>query len=804
MLIRRALTVVLAALLLWTGAALAQTFGPVDYGGWDRFATQAEDRVEDGSLSNTALADMRTQVVQWRDQFQAGQNVNATRVATLRDQIQSLGPAPAEGETEDPEVAARRATLNEQLAEAQAPRLTAVEAFSRADALVRSIDTLKNQRQASERARLSPSPLNPANWVMAGSEAVRLSNAIIADTGRRFAGQGGWTGLGQQLPTVLAYLVAAAVLLTYGRRWIDSLPSRMSAQASEHSRAVLAFVVSLGQIAVPLIGVFLLVSALDATGFFGPWTRPALQAMPVAGLIFFGGRWITRQVFPRVPIAYATLNMPDDKRNAVRFIGLLLAGLTALRHIVASVILPLSGMTEAQPGAAGIPGPVDEAAASVWYFTLILPAALLLFRLGNILRRLVEWDGTGQPAYRLRILTLCGRLSRLIAVVAVLAAAAGFVTAANVLVWPWAMSLALICLLILLQDFASDLFEMFAGGKEGARDGLGPVLVGFALVLLSVPVFALIWGMRPSDLAELWGRIRQGVSLGGVTLSPGIVATFLIVFGIGYMATRFVQGVVRNTVLPKTRLDQGGQNALVSGLGYLGIFLAALLAITSAGIDLSSLAIVAGALSVGIGFGLQNIVSNFVSGIILLIERPVGVGDWIRVGAAEGYVRRISIRSTQIETFDRTDVIVPNSDLIAQPVTNWTRGSAQGRIIVPVSVAYGTDTRKVAEVLREIAEDQPTVLIDPPPSVLFTGFSTDGLDFEIRAILSDITGGLGVRSEVRHQIVQRFAAEGIEMPFAQSQVWLRNPEALTLGAPDAGMSPLRGGRTPPGLDDDER
>ncbi len=759
---------------------LAQQNQTLNYDQWEQTAEKVEALSVDPQASDAALDQARDTIVEWRDRLQQGQNVNADRIATLRNQIEALGPAPAEGESEDADVASRRKELNEQLSTAQAPRLAATEAASRANSIISQIDEVIRQRQALALARQTPSPLLPTSWAAAVSDGFKLLEGVASEVSVQGATAETFAEARSRLPIAGAYLLAAILLLTLGRRWIINLPSRLSARASSYSRAVMAFVVSLGQIAVPMIGVNLAIRAIQATGLPGPWTTPFLDALPVAAVILFGGIWLARAMFPREAIAYTSLQMGEAARISAARMVTTLATLMSIHHILSRAVLPLSGLYEQGEAQVGrVPVQFSEAAAGVWHIVMVVLAGLAMVKLGNTLRRLTRDSVTQDLSYRHWIVAWAGELTRIVPIIALIAMAAGYINLGNLLVWPWLLSLGLVALLILLQDFIADVFNMLQRGAEGARDGLAPLLIGFALVILSVPLFLVIWGASTEELGEYWVRFRTGISLGGITLSPGAILTFLVVFAIGYGVTRTVQGAFRTSILPKTKLDPGGQNALVSGLGYVGVFLAAVLAITSAGIDLSSLAIVAGALSVGIGFGLQNIVSNFVSGIILLIERPVSVGDWISAGGQQGIVKRISVRSTQVETFDKTEVIVPNSDLISQPVTNWTRHNKVGRIIVPVGVAYGTDTRKVERILREIIEDQPMVAIDPPPSVLFRGLGADSLDFEIRAILADVGAGLGVTSDVLHEVVRRFEEEGIEVPFAQRDIWLRNPEALT-------------------------
>ena len=209
-----------------------------------------------------------------------------------------------------------------------------------------------------------------------------------------------------------------------------------------------------------------------------------------------------------------------------------------------------------------------------------------------------------------------------------------------------------------------------------------------------------------------------------------------------------------------------------------GSAIAIFASISYAGFGLTILAIVAGALSVGIGFGLQSIVNNVVSGLILLIERPIKVGDWVAVKDQEGYVRRIGVRSTEIETFDRGNVIVPNSDFITSTVTNWTHRNALGRVTINVGVSYRSDPEHVRDVLLRVADECPLILRQPAPMVVFEDFGSSSLDFSLRVVAGDITKRFLVATDLRMRVFKAFRAAGIELPYPQHDVHLRDLDAV--------------------------
>ena len=300
--------------------------------------------------------------------------------------------------------------------------------------------------------------------------------------------------------------------------------------------------------------------------------------------------------------------------------------------------------------------------------------------------------------------------------------------------------------------------------------GLHRETLGLAAVLLSgaakvvIYLFALSlvlapWGVQSTDFS---GNLRAaffGFRVGEVTISPSTIIVAILIFGVTYGALSAVLQWLDKTLLPQMRFDAGLRNSIKTSLGYVSFIVAASLALSHLGFSFDRLAIVAGALSVGIGFGLQSIVNNFVSGLILLWERAVRVGDWIVVGSDQGFVRKINVRSTEIETFDRAAVIIPNSNLITGIVKNLVRTDCTGRLVISVTVAGTADPEKVREVLLDIAKSHDLVLGMPSPLVLFTNVTGGALSFELTAFVGDVLTLNRVKSDLNFEIYRRFKIE---------------------------------------------
>ncbi|MDB5513171.1 MAG: mechanosensitive ion channel protein MscS [Enterovirga sp.] len=314
------------------------------------------------------------------------------------------------------------------------------------------------------------------------------------------------------------------------------------------------------------------------------------------------------------------------------------------------------------------------------------------------------------------------------------------------------------------------------GLRRRALEQLGVLFTGAARVVLAIVAAMLAlapWGLESADIASNLRAAFFGFKVGDVTISLSTTIFALVLFGGAIFATRIVQRWLAATFLPTTELDAGLRNSIQTAAGYVGFFAAAALALSYLGLGLEKIAIVAGALSVGIGFGLQSIVNNFVSGLILLWERPIRVGDLVVIGDGEGYVRRISVRATEIETFDRSSVIIPNSNLISGVVKNRVRGDRSGRVIISITIGRDKDPARTAELLVAEASRHADVLKEPPPRVVFKKIGDASLELDLVCFVDDVTKQVRVQSDLNYAIFGALVAQGI--------VPMPGPGAMNIG-----------------------
>jgi small-conductance mechanosensitive channel len=298
------------------------------------------------------------------------------------------------------------------------------------------------------------------------------------------------------------------------------------------------------------------------------------------------------------------------------------------------------------------------------------------------------------------------------------------------------------------------------------------------LVLLWLAVG--VWVIRSLSYVGLLGPVStlgQSVLTARVervalSLSVGDVVAFVLALWLAYLLSAFLRFVLEEDVYPQVGLTRGLSYALSSLLNYVLLALGFMAGLAVLGLDLTKMTIMAGAFGVGIGFGLQSVVNNFVSGLILLFERPIQVGDTIETGGITGGVRRIGIRSSVMRTFQGAEIIVPNAQLVTERVTNWTLSDRQRLIELPVGVSYSAHPKKVIEMLELVAQAHPQVLRQPAPRAFFTGFGDSAINFELRAWTDHFDQWFQIRSDLAAALYDAGPAAGISFPFPQREVRL--------------------------------
>ncbi|MEM8798813.1 MAG: DUF3772 domain-containing protein [Pseudomonadota bacterium] len=676
-------------------------------------------------------------------------------------------------------LAAQRKKLSADLARFEAIRRDAISISNRASSLITRIGALRRALFWGEILKPGPSPLKLANWLEAGRETLSASAKFSGFLATWFEEQ---LAAGS-LPFVLARLAIGVLLLfVFPLFLMERLERRMLPQSDEEliptygRRLLVAGLRSIIRLIISAFTGYILLTLVRSAGLIPPVADVFARQVLFAYLFVVFVRSITLSVFsPR----YGAWRLVPVSQSSARIMVSLIVALV--------IVIAIDDVAFAAVTTFGL---ALEISIIEGFISALIAGALLLTLSARGLWRSVR-DAADQEAKR----TLWRRLRLALRVIALLiigAAIAGYLALAQYTVDSFVYLLALaIGFAVVRTVFHAVLGWVFARSRtanvvESTDTETGPNLIlfwsratiDFCLLLAVIPLVLLVLGVNWPDIRDYAYQLFLGVTIGGFTLSLSSLLVGLLTFVVVLFLTRGLQHAARDRLLPNTKLDIGAQHSLVKLMGYGGVILAIIAGISGMGFDLSNFAIIAGALSVGIGFGLQSIVNNFVSGLILLFERPIRIGDWVVTTSGEGLVKGISVRSTEIETFDRSSIILPNSELISSPVTNWTLNDRHGRIIIPVGVSYESDVDLVKEILMEVAEKHPLTLRRPAPLVLFQDFGASSLDFEVRVHLRDITSGLVARSDLRFEMLRALRDADVEIPFPQRDLNIRDMDRL--------------------------
>lgn len=734
---------------------------------------QMEAQLQREDLNDPTLVRTRGSLEPVRDELRELISSLERRLEDVDNRLKQIGDAPEEGQpAEEAGIAAERARLQARRTALDGALKQGRLLMLRADKLSERITERRRSLFTRELLGRTSSAVDPKFWLEAFRAIPSAARGVVLLTE-------GWIGYAKGAETPLTIAAAVLTLIAFAvgvglfLRWFRRRTLEPRQLETRFSRSLYALLTLLRiAIAAPAV-VAAAVLIIDAFGLMPDRIQTIGLGLAAATGIASFGRGVAIALFAPGEPHRRLLRISDD-----------IAQLIARDMIWAARMLGAVGFLTLLLGA--VVAPVSLTVATSALFALGVAAILcyFLFQIGRTDNPEDEISGAGW-------LRTFGWLL-VIGIVASLAT--GFIGLAAFLAGRFLIALGVLGALYVVLVFTDALFTdvlnassprtksiaSFFGLRPRSIELLGTLLSAVLRVLLVLAVMLPLLGPWGIFAADFFGVVRDatfGLRIGDVTISLVNIFTAFAIVLIGILATRAVQRWLTLQFLPRTALDPSLQNSVSTIFGYVGVIVAISVALAELGVDFQKITLVAGALSIGIGFGLQSVVSNFVSGLILLAERPIRVGDIINVKGEEGRVLRIHVRATEIETGDRANVIIPNSELITQVVKNRTHTDTFARVAVPVGVAYGSDVGKVREILFDIAKAHPHVMEMPAPTVFLTGFGESAINFELGWVVRNIGDGAGVKSDVCFAILERFHAAGIEMPYPHRVVRIEGLDA---------------------------
>lgn len=784
----------LLLLLVTAGSALAQTpstpqrpFGQlVEL--WTRQLDRIATRAEQANLLPVEIDALREQAGDVRTAAAAAANLARGDLADTRKLLAPLEAKPAsDAVPESDAVKAERDRLTEQAAVSEGRVKQCEVIIARADQLVERLTKLRGEVMLRTLLRRDASPLSRDVWSKLGPQLGASVQALSAATGAWLGG--GLRFEGRDLAGLAGWAIITVLLWAGGRYLRRHFGRGEATEPGQRDRTLTAAIDGVGLVLVPILAVWLIGRLLLAT------TPPSPINVLVPELIY--------RVITFLLVVGLTATALSPYRPAWRILPFTNASAhalsSALRRLMAvglAVDFVYVCLTHS--------GTETDAVSAVG--ALVLATVISLLSLPALANR--SWHAT-QPEGEERSTMIGGTwwsVARLVLTIAVLSsivfALFGYATLAAQLHNAIYFTCLLIAVALLLHRMIGDLLEEAAAPDtppgRWVRQRLGlpedASLRGQHLVMLVVDIVLLAllavlipaaWGVDTDAILAGAGQLIRGVQVGGVTISLGNIGMAILAFVVCILLARLIRRIVRDRVLPTVDAPMPLRQSIDAGLNYIGVIVAILIGIGALGIDFTNLAIVLGALSVGIGLGLQNIANNVISGVFLLVERPIKAGDWVSVSGHEGFVRRINIRATEVETFQRTHVLVPNSMFLQNPVVNRTYSDTSSRVEIKLTVGLNTDVAAMEGLLREAALGHPRVLRVPAPIVRFIQITTSGLDFELFVFVARLEDRLVVGNDLNKAILAKLIELKIVDPKPVPELRLRGIEPC-LGAPPKG------------------